>query len=78
MHHLNLRNIYHRDLKLENFLIKKESNGKIYLYLTDFGCSKNSNPDPKRIKTEKGYFKGTVEYSAPEKLYPKKFLDAGI
>ena len=49
VHHLNQNNIYHRDLKPDNFLLKTESNGKTYLYLTDFGCAKNNNPDYNRI-----------------------------
>jgi serine/threonine protein kinase len=43
VHHLNARGIYHRDLKPENFLIKTDSNGKIYLHLTDFGVAKNTS-----------------------------------
>jgi serine/threonine protein kinase len=43
VHHLNSRGIYHRDLKPENFLIKSDSNGKMYLHLSDFGLAKNTS-----------------------------------
>jgi serine/threonine protein kinase len=33
---INSRNIYHRNLKPYNFLIKRDKNGNIYLHLNDF------------------------------------------
>jgi serine/threonine protein kinase len=33
---INSRNIYHRNLKPNNFLIKRDKNGNIYLHLNDF------------------------------------------
>jgi serine/threonine protein kinase len=68
VHHLNSRGIYHRDLKPENFLIKSDSNGNIFLHLSDFGCAKNSNPEYARITTEINIAKGSPEYLAPELL----------
>ena len=60
VHHLNSRGIYHRDFKPENFLVKTDSNGKIYLHLTDFGVAKNTS-DPFRQETvDKSVPKGTV------------------
>jgi aurora kinase len=72
VHHLNLGNIYHRDLKPANILVKKESNGKIYLHLSDFGLAKNTKPDYTRDTTGLGDTKGTIEYLAPEILDPPK------
>jgi serine/threonine protein kinase len=46
--------------------MKKESNGKTYLHLSDFGLAKNTRPDYKRDSTCVGETKGTVEYMAPE------------
>jgi serine/threonine protein kinase len=45
VYHLNSRDIYHRDLKPANLLIKTHKNGRIYLYLNDFGLAKNKKPD---------------------------------
>jgi eukaryotic-like serine/threonine-protein kinase len=66
VHYLNLSNVYHRDLKPANILIKKESNGKIYLHISDFGLAKNTKPDYIRDSTTKNHTKGTTEYMAPE------------
>ena len=62
-------NIIHRDLKLENILIKKE-NGKYIVKLTDYGCSK-------RLISISNYGNtpgvGTVVYKAPELLEGKEY-----
>jgi serine/threonine protein kinase len=51
-------------------LVKTDSNGKIYLHLTDFGVAKNTL-DSGRQHTEIGIPKGTPAYLAPE-FYQKK------
>ena len=68
VHYLNTNNVYHRDLKPENFLVKTESNGKIYLHLNDFGFAKNTKPDYERVSSLLGDIKGSIEYLAPEIL----------
>jgi serine/threonine protein kinase len=68
VHHLNLNNIYHRDLKPQNFLVIKEPYDKTYLHLNDFGFAKNTKPDYDRISSLLGDTKGTIEYLAPEIL----------
>ncbi|XP_041352658.1 hormonally up-regulated neu tumor-associated kinase-like [Gigantopelta aegis] len=64
LHHLHMLNIVHRDLTLENFLLKKNMD----LLLTGFGhggiCEKGSSLDT-RCKT-------TI-YSAPEILYGRVY-----
>jgi serine/threonine protein kinase len=60
------------DLKPANILVKKESNGKTYLHLSDFGLAKNTMPDYRRDTTDLGDTKGTIEYLAPEILDPPK------
>ena len=68
IHHLNSCEIFHRDLKPENFLLRTESNGRLYLHLSDFGQAKNTKPDYTRRTSKTGSLKGTVEYLAPEIL----------
>jgi serine/threonine protein kinase len=65
---INSRNIYHRDLKPGNFLIKRDKNGNIYLYLNDFGIAKSSISDNGRINTSSGNNLGVIEYTPPEIL----------
>ena len=72
VHFLNSRNIYHRDVKPNNCLLKTESNGVTYLHLSDFGVAKNTRPEYPRISTNKELLKGTVVYSPPEALNPLK------
>jgi serine/threonine protein kinase len=65
---INSNNIYHRDLKPGNFLIKRDKNGNIYLYLNDFGIAKSSISDNGRINTSSGNNLGVIEYTPPEIL----------
>ncbi|EKE40773.1 hypothetical protein ENUP19_0247G0022 [Entamoeba nuttalli] len=53
--------IFHRDLKLENFLLKREINGSVVVKISDYGLSK--------IVVEQSLFEscvGTPQYMAPE------------
>jgi len=63
------KKIIHRDLKLENILIKKE-NGQYIIKLTDYGCSK-------RLISLSNYGNtqgvGTVAYMAPEILKGEEY-----
>lgn len=68
VHHINTSNIFHRDLKPQNFLFKIETNGLTYLHLNDFGFAKSTNPDSQRLSSLFGGAKGTIEYLAPEIL----------
>jgi serine/threonine protein kinase len=57
--YINSCNIYHRYLTPEDFLIRTEKNGRIYLHLKDFGLAKNMDQIIK---------KAGIEYMAPEIL----------
>jgi serine/threonine protein kinase len=59
-------------LKPENFLMKREKNGNVYLHLSDFGIAKSTKPDFDRATSTVGNIKGTVEYLAPEILEASK------
>ncbi|XP_068586722.1 serine/threonine-protein kinase 33 isoform X2 [Cebidichthys violaceus] len=66
--YLHKRDIVHRDLKLENILVKndldKDDNGRINIKVTDFGLSvKTSGVGIENIMTEAC---GTLIYMAPE------------
>ena len=63
------KNIIHRDLKLENILIKYEKNKKI-MKITDYGCSKRLISLSRNCNTN-GI--GTVIYMAPEILEGKEY-----
>jgi serine/threonine protein kinase len=72
VHFINSRNIIHRDVKPENILLKKESNGITYLHLSDFGIAKNPRPEYALISSSLGWARGTKLYLAPEILSPPK------
>ena len=66
-------NIIHRDLKLENILIKyNDKEHKTFtVKLADYGCSKRLDSSSQKCKT----FAGTVIYMAPEILEKKEYDD---
>ncbi len=58
------KNIIHRDLKLENILIKYGENNKKIMKITDYGCSKRLISLSRNCNSNKG----TIMYMAPEIL----------
>lgn len=61
--HLHERGIMHRDLKLENIMVKKESSGRVVPVIVDFGLAEYT-ANTKYLYTRCG----TPGYVAPEVL----------
>jgi serine/threonine-protein kinase len=66
--HLNSQDIFHRDIKPANLLIKRDPNGKTYLYLTDFGIAKDISGKSERYSSGLDDIKGAIEALPPEIL----------
>lgn len=60
MAYLHERGIMHRDLKLENIMVKKENNGKVTPVIVDFGLAEYTH-NTKYLYTRCG----TPGYVAP-------------
>ncbi|KAI7872802.1 kinase-like domain-containing protein [Spinellus fusiger] len=65
VHWLHAHNIVHRDLKLENVLIRVDKNNELILKVTDFGLARVVNPASPTLQTRCG----SEEYAAPEILH---------
>lgn len=64
---LHSRNVVHRDLKPANILIAKRPDGRIVPKITDFGISRQSDPD-ETVVEETVTAAATVSYASPEQL----------
>ena len=67
VYYLHRHGICHRDIKLENFLIKTIKDGRPSIRLIDFGFSKNYRK--RRMKT----YLGTAQYMSPEIIVDKDY-----
>lgn len=66
--------VYHRDLKLENFLVFWDAEARREVFkICDFGFATLGHPAEKRTKTM-----GSLYYCAPELLVPQYFEDAHL
>lgn len=63
-------NVIHRDVKLENFLIKKAENGEYIIKLADFGIACEYYPEEENRTREKS---GSLLGVAPEILTSDQF-----
>jgi hypothetical protein len=61
--HLHKNKIIHRDVKLANFLIATDKNGKFVVKIADFGTSRVNVNDSSQTAVE---FIGSTDYMAPE------------
>ena len=68
--HLHKNKILHRDLKPQNILIVRESDGTYVPKITDFGLSKFSSDDT-ASNISQSFIGGTPVYSAPEQFSVK-------
>lgn len=64
---LHSRNVVHRDLKPANILIAKRPDGRIVPKITDFGISRQSDPD-ETVVEDTVTAAATVSYASPEQL----------
>ena len=68
LNYLHLKNIVHRDIKLENVLMQTENQKDLTLKITDFGFSKIFQPE-----TGMTEILGSPLYMAPEILTKKSY-----
>jgi len=61
VNYIHSENFIHRDIKTDNFLIKKESDGRLVVKLADFGTTRARGK-------QMTFFVGTFLYMAPELL----------
>lgn len=61
--YMHSKGIVHRDIKLENILYELDDDGRIRIFLSDFGVSVDKNNNNPMIE-----FKGTLSYLSPESL----------
>jgi len=59
--------LIHRDVKPGNVIVAEDRGPGPYVYLTDFGLSKNPSQDSVKL-TRQGEFIGTIAYTAPEEI----------
>jgi serine/threonine protein kinase len=60
---LKQKNLLHRDIKLDNLLLKTDKNGQKQLVIADFGLMEN-----RRVSNKDGSFGGTPDYMPPKAL----------
>ena len=72
---LHARGIVHRDLKLENVLVR-DADGPLHVLLCDFGSARFSSTSATNGKAATAHV-GTLPYMAPEQLNSMDDLDAG-
>jgi serine/threonine-protein kinase len=64
------QNVVHRDLKTDNIFLEKQSDGRLLVFVGDFGLSKREGQDVNL--TEAGAAIGTPYYMAPEAIMGEK------
>jgi serine/threonine-protein kinase len=62
--------VVHRDLKTDNIFLEKQSDGRLHVFVGDFGLSKREGVD--KNLTEAGAAIGTPYYMSPESIMGEK------
>ena len=75
MHHCHENGVIHHDLKLENILVRVNSNGEVSrIKIADFGLSRSASTIYQGVVDARG----TLEYAAPEMLTEGKEFNVKI
>ena len=77
LHYAHSKEVIHRDIKPQNVIVARDSQGGLQPTLIDFGIAKVGGESfgSKRRRTRTGAKMGTVDYMSPEQVKGRKDID---